>query len=61
MPDVGHLFELFQRWVPDTATQQDILAANPAKLYDFRASDGVRAGSGSESASMMRQSRTRGP
>lgn len=35
MPDVGHLFELFQRWVPDTATQQRILVANPAKLYDF--------------------------
>ncbi len=37
MPDVGHLLELFQRWVPDTATQQGILAANPAKPYDFPA------------------------
>ena len=35
MPDVGHLFELFQLWTPDLATQQRILVDNPAKLYDF--------------------------
>jgi predicted TIM-barrel fold metal-dependent hydrolase len=35
MPDVGHLFELFQRWTPDAATQARILVANPAKLYGF--------------------------
>jgi predicted TIM-barrel fold metal-dependent hydrolase len=35
MPDVGHLFELFQEWTPDAAAQQRILVANPAKLYGF--------------------------
>jgi predicted TIM-barrel fold metal-dependent hydrolase len=35
MPDAGHLFELFQMWTPDTATQQRILVSNPAKLYGF--------------------------
>jgi predicted TIM-barrel fold metal-dependent hydrolase len=35
MPDVGHLFELFQDWTPDTVAQQRILVANPAKLYGF--------------------------
>jgi predicted TIM-barrel fold metal-dependent hydrolase len=35
MPDAGHLFELFQAWTPDTATQHRILVANPAKLYGF--------------------------
>lgn len=35
MPDVGHLFELFQMWTPDQATRQRILVDNPAKLYDF--------------------------
>jgi predicted TIM-barrel fold metal-dependent hydrolase len=35
MPDVGHLFELFQEWTPDTVAQQRILVANPAKLYGF--------------------------
>jgi predicted TIM-barrel fold metal-dependent hydrolase len=35
MPDVGHLFELFQAWTPDFATRQRILVANPAKLYGF--------------------------
>ena len=35
MPDAGHLFELFQRWTPDAATQQRILVDNPAKLYGF--------------------------
>jgi predicted TIM-barrel fold metal-dependent hydrolase len=35
MPDAGHLFELFQRWTPDPATQHRILVTNPAKLYGF--------------------------
>ena len=35
MPDAGHLFELFQQWTPDRATQQRILVTNPAKLYGF--------------------------
>jgi 2-pyrone-4,6-dicarboxylate lactonase len=35
MPDAGHLFELFQSWTPDTATQHRILVTNPAKLYRF--------------------------
>ncbi len=36
MPDAGHLFELFQLWTPDQATQHRILVTNPAKLYGFR-------------------------
>jgi hypothetical protein len=36
MPDAGHLFELFQLWTPDPATQHRILVTNPAKLYGFR-------------------------
>jgi predicted TIM-barrel fold metal-dependent hydrolase len=35
MPDAGHLFELFQAWTPDPATQQRILVTNPARLYGF--------------------------
>jgi hypothetical protein len=35
MPDAGHLFELFQMWTPDPATQHRILVANPARLYGF--------------------------
>jgi predicted TIM-barrel fold metal-dependent hydrolase len=35
MPDAGHLFELFQMWTPDQATQHRILVTNPAKLYGF--------------------------
>ena len=35
MPDVGHLFELFQSWTPDTAVQHRILVTNPAQLYGF--------------------------
>jgi predicted TIM-barrel fold metal-dependent hydrolase len=35
MPDAGHLFELFQLWTPDQATQQRILVSNPATLYGF--------------------------
>jgi predicted TIM-barrel fold metal-dependent hydrolase len=35
MPDVGHLFELFQQWTPDLAAQHKILVSNPAKLYGF--------------------------
>jgi hypothetical protein len=30
-----HLFELFQLWTPDQATQHRILVTNPAKLYGF--------------------------
>jgi predicted TIM-barrel fold metal-dependent hydrolase len=35
MPDAGHLFELFQIWTPDRATQHHILVTNPANLYGF--------------------------
>jgi predicted TIM-barrel fold metal-dependent hydrolase len=35
MPDAGHLFELFQLWTLDMATQRRILVSNPAKLYGF--------------------------
>ncbi|MBS0529337.1 MAG: amidohydrolase family protein [Proteobacteria bacterium] len=35
MPDVGHLFELFQSWTPDKAVQHRILVTNPARLYGF--------------------------
>jgi predicted TIM-barrel fold metal-dependent hydrolase len=35
MSDAGHLFELFQLWTPDQATQHRILVTNPAKLYGF--------------------------
>ena len=35
MPDAGHLFELFQMWTPDQATQHRILVTNPARLYGF--------------------------
>jgi predicted TIM-barrel fold metal-dependent hydrolase len=35
MPDAGHLFELFQAWTPELATQRRILVTNPAKLYGF--------------------------
>lgn len=35
MPDAGHLFELFQRWTPETAIQHRILVTNPANLYAF--------------------------
>jgi predicted TIM-barrel fold metal-dependent hydrolase len=35
MPDAGHLFELFQMWTPDPATQHRILVTNPARLYGF--------------------------
>ena len=37
MPDVGHLFELFQAWTPDEATRTRIVATNPAQLYGFPA------------------------
>jgi putative ABC transport system ATP-binding protein len=33
--EIGFLFELFQQWTPDQATQHRILVANPAKLYGF--------------------------
>jgi predicted TIM-barrel fold metal-dependent hydrolase len=35
MPDAGRLFELFQLWTPDQATQHRILVTNPAELYGF--------------------------
>ena len=35
MPNVGHLFELFQEWTPDAAVRQRILVNNPARLYGF--------------------------
>jgi predicted TIM-barrel fold metal-dependent hydrolase len=38
MPNAGHLLDLFNEWTPDAAIRRRILAANPAKLYDFPAS-----------------------
>ena len=35
MPDVGHLLDLFQQWVPDATTRHRILVTNPARLYGF--------------------------
>jgi hypothetical protein len=35
MPDAGHLFELFQRWTPETVIQQRILVTNPPNPYAF--------------------------
>lgn len=37
MPDDAALFNVFQRWVPDPALRQRILADNPARLYRFPA------------------------
>jgi len=34
-PDVGHVLDIFSTWVTDPAIRTMILAANPAKLYDF--------------------------
>jgi 2-pyrone-4,6-dicarboxylate lactonase len=34
-PDVGHVLDLFNDWVPDAATRELILSTNPAQLYDF--------------------------
>lgn len=34
-PDVGHLLDLFQQWVPDDAVRHRILVRNPQALYDF--------------------------
>lgn len=39
MPDDGDLLDLFNSWVPDAGARQAILAANPARLYDFAAPD----------------------
>jgi 2-pyrone-4,6-dicarboxylate lactonase len=35
MPDVGHLLDLFQQWVPHEAMRHRILVTNPARLYGF--------------------------
>lgn len=35
MPDEGHLLDLLARMVPDVATRNQILVANPEKLYPF--------------------------
>ncbi|GAA4330362.1 amidohydrolase family protein [Pigmentiphaga soli] len=35
MPNDGHLLDLLLDWVPDAATRDAILAANPARLYGF--------------------------
>jgi predicted TIM-barrel fold metal-dependent hydrolase len=35
MPNVGHLLDLFQEWVPDATTRKRVLADNPARLYGF--------------------------
>lgn len=35
MPNDGDLANMFARWVPDEATRQRILVANPKRLYGF--------------------------
>ncbi|WMS43971.1 amidohydrolase family protein [Acuticoccus sp. MNP-M23] len=35
MPDAGHLLDAFLRVVPDPPARQQILVANPARLYGF--------------------------
>jgi 2-pyrone-4,6-dicarboxylate lactonase len=35
IPNDGDLLDLLARWVPDAATRERILVANPAELYDF--------------------------
>ncbi|MBV8271953.1 MAG: amidohydrolase family protein, partial [Cupriavidus sp.] len=35
MPDDGVLFNLLVRWLPDQASRERVLVANPARLYDF--------------------------
>jgi len=35
MPDDGVLFNLLARWLPDQASRERVLVANPARLYDF--------------------------
>ena len=34
-PDAGHLADLFARWTPDPALREQVLVANPARLYGF--------------------------
>jgi predicted TIM-barrel fold metal-dependent hydrolase len=36
MPNDGDLADMLAGWVPDEALRNRILAANPARLYDFR-------------------------
>ena len=36
MPNDGDLADMLAEWVPDEARRNRILAANPARLYDFR-------------------------
>jgi predicted TIM-barrel fold metal-dependent hydrolase len=35
MPNDGELLDLFCEWVPDEAVREQILVANPARLYGF--------------------------
>lgn len=35
VPDDGHLVDLFCDWVPDARVREQILVANPARLYGF--------------------------
>jgi 2-pyrone-4,6-dicarboxylate lactonase len=35
MPNDGDLCDLLSNWIPDTATCEQVLVANPAKLYGF--------------------------
>jgi predicted TIM-barrel fold metal-dependent hydrolase len=35
MPNDGDLCDLLADWVPDEDTRRQVLAHNPAKLYDF--------------------------
>jgi predicted TIM-barrel fold metal-dependent hydrolase len=36
-PDVGHLIDLFHKWIGDEAICRKILVENPAALYGFPA------------------------
>jgi 2-pyrone-4,6-dicarboxylate lactonase len=35
VPNDGDLIDVFCDWVPDAATRERILVANPARLYGF--------------------------
>jgi hypothetical protein len=35
MPNDGDLCDLLSDWVPDSATREQVLTRNPARLYGF--------------------------
>jgi predicted TIM-barrel fold metal-dependent hydrolase len=42
MANDGELADLLERWAPDAATRNRILADNPAELYGFGAGEKIR-------------------